>query len=351
MESQWKDLAGAALEALPVAVLIADPSGGILARNPAAEEMLPPGATLSLALPCAIGEDLSVDWPAELTGLHGAGPRRHSNLRLRAPGGAARLIDVHLSPLPGGGGTALVMAADVTERASMERRLATSERLAAVGKLAAQVAHELNNPLDGILRYLGLAERVGQAGQAEKLTDYLAQARVGLQRMAQIIAELLDFSRSGRWNAQSATAASLIDQAIAAMAPSLEAAGVSIVCDMVDDPRPLMPENLFQVFCNLMKNAADAMPAGGRLIITARGAGDRVNITFADSGTGIPAELLDRIFEPFFSTKTGRKGTGLGLSISRDIVERAGGTILAANRPDGGAVFTISMPCQPGEGG
>lgn len=340
-------LAVSALEALPVAVLLVDPQGRVLHRNAAADSLLPAGESLSEVLRCSGPDSHEVDWLAELAGLDSSAKAiRHEGLRLGGQGQAARLADVHLTALPGSGQGALVMVQDVTGRASMERRLATSERLAAVGKLAAQVAHELNNPLDGILRYLGLTERAAGQGQTDKIGDYLGHARQGLNRMAEIIAELLDFSRAGVKGGEWEPLEALLRQALGAMAPRLEAAGVSIVCDLASDADCRLPGNFFQVFCNLMKNAADAMPDGGRLTITARRAEGAVRVEFADTGDGIDEDALVRIFEPFFSTKALGSGTGLGLSISRDIVERAGGQITAANRPQGGAVFTVSAPCR-----
>lgn len=346
MQESIQALSVHALAAIPMPLLLVTSSGGITTRNKAAEAEFPDGKTLGEALPCLL-EGHPLDWATELASLH---QRKRSesihlrNLRQPLPGGASRLLDVTMAPLDGNGQTALVMVQDVTVRASMERRLALSERLAAVGKLAAQVAHELNNPLDGILRYLGLAERVCESGRPQKAGEYLSQARLGLTRMAQIIAELLDYSRSAGRTAERSAVNSLINQAVEAMSPSLQAAGVSVVCDLPDEDGCAVPGNIFQVLCNLMKNAADAMPGGGLLVITVRRDGVNVVIRVADTGPGVPAEIIDRIFEPFFSTKGGGRGAGLGLSISRDIIERAGGKIAVSNKPEGGAVFTITVP-------
>jgi len=103
--------------------------------------------------------------------------------------------------------------------------------------------------------------------------------------------------------------------------------------------------NLFQVFCNLVKNAIDAMPTGGTLTVITEIVGSEVVIRFEDTGVGLPAEI-ERIFEPFFTTKGPGKGTGLGLAICRDIVEKYNGRITAARRPAGGSVFTIRIPLE-----
>ena len=124
----------------------------------------------------------------------------------------------------------------------------------------------------------------------------------------------------------------------------MAAAGVTVVCDLDSFTGRVVSGNLFQVFCNLMKNAADAMDNGGKLVITCRCDEGVATIRFADTGPGVPAELARRIFEPFFSTKPSGKGTGLGLSICRGIVERADGTIDVDGRPGKGAAFTVKMP-------
>jgi len=346
MATDGKELVNAALDALPVAVLLIDKAGRVYARNRVAGEMLPEGAGLGEVLQHVIGAAGPIDWSAVLTGLAAGGePARHANLRLtEAEGEASTLVNVYLTPLAGPGRRVLVMIEDVTAQASMERRLAMSERLAAVGKLASQVAHELNTPIDGVLRYLGLAERAGLDGQAGKFAEYLREARAGMTRMADIVAELLDFSRPTGRPTEALPMNTLIEQAVAAMSPSMEAAGVAVVCDLQEGGARAVSGNLFQVLCNLMTNAADAMDSGGRLTITSRWRAGDVIVTLTDTGGGIPENLLGRIFEPFFSTKSNRHGTGLGLSICRDILQRIGGEIAVANAPAGGAVFTVTVP-------
>ena len=345
MQTQPTDFLAAVLEALPVAVLLLEPSGEIRARNAVARESLPAGDTAARVLRCRLGDDRTPDWSAELHSIaHHPEGVHYEALRFENPDGGVRLMHLYMRSLEEAGGVVLAMAQDVTARVSMERRLATSERLAAMGKLAAQVAHELNTPLDGILRYLGLAQRMCQTGEREKASGYIDQARAGLARMARIVGELLTFSRNGRHGVECAPLASLIDEALRAMSPAIAAAGVTVVCDLDDQACRPVVAGLFQVLCNLMKNAADAMSGGGRLTITARCSDGQASVEFADTGPGVPPELVERIFEPFYSTKPAGRGTGLGLSICRSILERAGGRIEVAARPEGGAVFILSLP-------
>jgi two-component system, sporulation sensor kinase E len=246
----------------------------------------------------------------------------------------------------------LMVIEDVTARLTMERRLAVSERLAAVGKLAAKVAHELNNPLDGIMRYLNLAIRVsetpGTPAEPEKVVRYLTEARKGLTRMVQILGELLEFSRSSYGTYEEANVNRYVEDAVNAMQDKALHKSVNIVCRM-DGVMPgvRVGSNLFQVYCNLIKNAIDAMPDGGTLTITTAQINREVVVAFEDTGVGLP-ENTEQIFQPFFTTKPSGQGTGLGLAICKDIIEKYNGRILAENRPEGGARFTVIVPIEGG---
>ncbi len=238
----------------------------------------------------------------------------------------------------------IVVIEDVTERIDVQRRLANAERLASVGKHASKVAHELNNPLDGILRYINLAIRIIEQEHLEKPKEYLVQCRQGLMRMVQIVSELLEFARSTYTPRERAKVEQIIEDALRTMESRTEASNVRIVRNYALGLPQVTSGNLFQVFCNLAKNALDAMPNGGELRISTRlTAEDAVAVEFRDTGTGLPADT-DVIFEPFFTTKADGKGTGLGLAICRDIIENHHGRITAENAPDGGSIFTVYLP-------
>jgi two-component system, NtrC family, sensor kinase len=252
------------------------------------------------------------------------------------------------------GGTLVID--DVTAVAGMEKRLAVSERMAAVGKLAARVAHELNNPLDGILRYLNLAIRADELGRREKINEYLTQARGGLLRMTEIVRELVAFSRSTATAFDDAGINTIVEESVKVMSDKAVANGVSVICTLSDDVPAIRGTSLFQVFCNLIKNAIDAMPEGGTLTIATQVVDREAVIRFEDTGVGLPPEM-ERVFEPFFTTKAPGKGTGLGLSICKDIIEKYSGKIIPERRPQGGTAFTIRLPLEgcspvrPGAGG
>ena len=233
---------------------------------------------------------------------------------------------------------------DTTDRTVLEKRLAFYERLAVVGKLAARIAHELNNPLDGILRFVNLALRVKDDDDPAR--RYLEQARKGLLRMVRIIRELLEFSRSTITAFEHTSINGMIEEAVRSMDSHASSKGV-VIRKTLDEGLPnVRSGDLFQVFCNLIKNAVDAMPEGGRLSIATGVSGAHIRATFADTGVGIAPDLMDKVFEPFFTTKDATEGTGLGLAISKDIVEKYGGTIRVESVPGEGARFEVEIPVE-----
>jgi len=207
------------------------------------------------------------------------------------------------------------------------------------------VAHELNNPMDGILRYINLAIRTMEQDQLDKPKEYLAQCRGGLMRMVQIVSELLEFTRSTYASFERAAVEQIIEDSVKTMEARAEAMNVRIVRDYRGNMPEVRSGNLFQVFSNLTKNALDAMPGGGELRITTRLEGDSTAIVeFRDTGPGFEPADNEAIFQPFFTTKQTGKGTGLGLAICRDIIEGYHGRITAENCPGGGCVFTVCLP-------
>jgi two-component system sensor histidine kinase AtoS len=223
---------------------------------------------------------------------------------------------------------------------------AETERLAAIGKFTAKIAHELNNPLDGILRYINLASRSVELDNPDKLNEYLMQSRQGVLRMVKIVRELLEFSRSHYLPVEEAVPIQqIIEDAIKACTGGSDAPKIQIVRDFAHDLPRFPAVNLFQVFCNLIKNALDSMADGGKLeIVAAVDSNGDVSVEFRDSGHGFDPADAEALFEPFFTTKTQNKGTGLGLAICRDLVARHGGHITAANRDVAGSVFTVYLP-------
>lgn len=241
------------------------------------------------------------------------------------------------------GGTIILM--DATEKLDAEHEMAQAERLMAIGKIAGKVAHELNNPLDGILRYVNLTLRIIDQNQPEKAREYLTHCRNGLKRMAQIITEMLEFSRTANQAMETSPIDKLLDDALRAMDSSLRGIEVQIIRRETGPLPHVKSDSLFQVFCNLIKNAYDAMAGDGKLTITFDQSDDAFTIEFCDTGHGFDPQKADELFRPFYTTKPKGRGTGLGLSICKDILEKLNGKITPRNKPEGGACFTISLPC------
>ena len=238
-----------------------------------------------------------------------------------------------------GGG---LIVTDVTNKVAMEAEMAQTERLATMGKVAGRVAHELNNPLDGILRYVNLSLRSLDT-QPDKARQYLGQCRDGLMRMVKIVGEMLEFSRGAHTPFEKEPLDKLADEALAAMAGVLEGIQVRREHDYDGPALPVKSEAMFQVFCNLIKNAADAMGTKGTLTVRLAKTPDGWQAAFRDTGGGFDPALAEDIFKPFFTTKLHGRGTGLGLAICRDILEKLDGKIAAQNIP-GGSEFVVLLP-------
>lgn len=264
------------------------------------------------------------------------------------------LVRVHCAPLsePMGQGAMVLIRVENIDALSADAASPEdadgSRRLASLGKLSAQVAHELNNPLDGILRYVNLSLRMIGDTTESKLRTYLTECRAGLQRMARIISDLLAYSRRNDAEPEVAAVQDVIEQAVRQHAAAARDARVVVALDLHGQAASCVRgSRLFQVCSNLIRNAIDAMPDGGRLTVTHAVIGEDVMIEVADTGSGLPKGDEHRVFEPFFTTKPLGKGTGLGLSICRDFVAEMGGSIHASNGRQGGAVFTVRFPVSP----
>jgi len=337
-------------DALPLGVIVFDERLHVCYQNELARCMVAAADDLAAAMARDVVDSRFESWKTHLEAAWARPtPQRFDGLTVRAGRSPARYVNATVTTLadPAAGGVrlGLLLLEDVTSRFTMEQRLAVSERLAAVGKLCASVAHELNNPLDGILRFLNLALRVSDDAANPKLHDYVSAARDGCMRLVHIVRALLDFSRNAPPALAEQTLARLIDEAVRTFEARAAERQVSIFCRYPQaDVAAVGGVNLYQVFCNLIKNAIDAMPSGGSLTLSAEQRGGEVVVSFVDSGCGLPPDS-DRLFEPFFTTKPAGQGTGLGLAVCKEIVERLGGSISAGNRADGpGAVFTVRIP-------
>jgi two-component system NtrC family sensor kinase len=231
-----------------------------------------------------------------------------------------------------------------------------SEKLASVGKLAATVAHEINNPLFGILTSARLAKRqVDKAGiaveQRERIDAKLATIERESQRCGEIVKNLLSFSRQAPIRVEAVPLQTVFDRTLALVKHSyeLQAIQLDLQLDAANATVRGDPGQLQQVLLALLVNAGDAMPGGGCVSITTTKHDKEIEIRVRDNGPGIPADIRDRIFEPFFSTKEDGHGTGLGLAVAAGIIEQHEGSIVLAPQQEGsvGAEFVIRLPLAP----
>jgi PAS domain S-box-containing protein len=240
----------------------------------------------------------------------------------------------------------IASARDITDQQRLQQQLIQSERLAAMGQMIAGVAHELNNPLTAIL---GVTELLRDQSTDENAARQLDLAHRQARRAAHIVQSLLVFSRPSTPRSTLLHLPDLLQRTLQLHEHSLRANHIHVdLAARPDLPTVLGDSNqLTQVFLNLIVNAEQAIHEvreRGTLRIRLGVVGDRVLITFQDDGVGIRRELLPRIFDPFFTTKRPGRGTGLGLSICMAIVREHNGDISAQPLPDGGSVFTVSLP-------
>jgi signal transduction histidine kinase len=241
------------------------------------------------------------------------------------------------------------------EEKRLQEQLRKTEQLALLGELAASVAHEINNPLDGIQSCTRILRRsLHDPARTDQMLNLIDS---GLARIGLIVRRLLTLAREHVIRTVEVRARDVLESAIAAVANKLESGGIQVArhYDAGDDRILADAQLLEQVFVNLFLNAADAMNNGGTLTLTTRlehpaetvpdaAAPQILSVEVRDTGHGIPANLLPRIFEPFFTTKTAGKGTGLGLPIAARIVDAHRGTISVKPIKGGGTVFTVRLP-------
>ena len=238
-------------------------------------------------------------------------------------------------------------------RKELERthaHMVQTEKMAAMGKLAAGLAHEINNPLGGVLTCL---ETLRQNFHDDEVrTKYLDLIHSGLERIRRTVKQLLNFGKQRNFQLEPTDINALMNRTLEVTSHHLSSNNISLHRDLDEGLSKIMvdPHQLLQVFVNLILNAIAAMPEGGDLWIKTGQENGRVRVAIRDNGCGIPGENLDRIFDPFFSTKEPGQGTGLGLSVSYGIIHDHGGKIEVESEKGMGSEFTILLPLDyPGE--
>ena len=244
---------------------------------------------------------------------------------------------------------ATLIISEATEQRTVKEDLVRPEKLASMGRLCANLAHELNNPLDGVLRYVRLL--LDQMSQDDSRRIYVEHARDGLMRMASMVRGLLDFAR------RSASVFSPIDipqsirRLLSSFGDQISAQDIKIEAELDENIPVIMNVDVEQIFINIIKNAIQAMPDGGTLSVKAKMLSPQLfEVRFSDTGPGIPDEMRGTIFEPFFTTKDIGEGVGLGLSISQEIAESYNGSIDVESKLGKGTTFIVRLPVNKDDG-
>ncbi len=333
----------ALFDAIPAAIIVADPETHAI-------------LTVNRAFCALIDRDLE-----QIVGLTPPYPwwdETESPVRAFEPGARFERIYRRTDGRPhpvqvsvhGVGGTdeapALVLALieDRSEERQMQQQLVQRGKLAAIGELAAGVAHEINNPLFAIL---GLTEFLLKEAEPESKAQQRLELiqQTGLE-IKEIVRALLDFARENADDRHVVMLEDVVQSTCDLVRRTNAHKGVELI-DTYDESEALVlasPNQLKQIFLNLIANARQAMPNGGTVTVDVRRQGDHAVATIADDGPGIDPEVVARIFEPFFTTKRLTGGTGLGLSVSLGIAEAHGGRLTVSSEPGGGSAFTLSLP-------
>ena len=239
-----------------------------------------------------------------------------------------------------------------------QREVAHMEKTASLGRLAATVAHEINNPLGGILNYAKLTSRtLREGGPPEEVREeaerYLQLIQKEADRCGNIVRSLLMFARRNGSQMGPHAMQPIVDRALTLVRHHLEISGIQLERTPVegDDNLTCDADQVHQALVALIVNAVEAMPSGGILRLGIRGAGESVRVSVSDTGVGIPPDALEHIFEPFFSTKDRQEGVGLGLAVVHGIVQRHGGRIEVESELLRGTTFHLILPRRPSGAG
>jgi len=352
------------IDNLPVGIIVAGGRGDVLLSNRTAEEIL------GRSLQAGTMPGMDAVWERLLQDGRGSAvrPANHPLRRAletsavvppedflyRQSDGSAGWIRIAAAPIFDQGGTlsgAVAAISDIDRHKRAEEALMKSEKLAAVGRLAASISHEINNPLEAVTNLLYLVE---QSVRSTPASQYAAKAQEELARVSHIVTQTLRFHRQSS-SPQLIALNDLLEPAIGLFRGRMSNADIQLDLQYRTDCRIFCRDgDIRQVLSNLIGNAIDSMRAGGRLIVRTAGAHQAktnvpgVRISIADTGHGIPKEATRRIFEPFYTTK-GDSGTGLGLWISQEIVRRNQGTLQIRSRtavPDSGTVASVFLPVE-----
>jgi len=259
---------------------------------------------------------------------------------------AQQYFKIDINPFTDPSGGFVVIFEDITEKREMEDQLLQALKLASIGKLTAGISHEIGNPLASISSLVQELRSIPVESHSEDVffSDSLSTINSHIERIARIVRSLGDFARvSSREKIQSSLP-DILERTISLVRYDKRFKHIELATEIEDIPQlKVNPDQIQQVFLNLILNAFDVMPDGGKLNVSMRKLTDHIEISFQDTGSGIDSAIIDKIFDPFFTTKPLGKGTGLGLSICYGIIKEHNGTITARSRGTG-TTFIISLP-------
>jgi signal transduction histidine kinase len=323
-------LLNAVLENLEAGVILLGAGGRLMAHNGAARQM------------GAVVRDPAGAWRllADLDGVRatagGASLRPHG---LHGPAWEVRVRPV---AMPDGSTGQVLLVQDVTELLRLQELSHRQSRLEGLGRMAAELAHEVRNPLGSLELFSSLlVEELDERPDARELAE---QILLGVRRLSGTVTHLLARVRGGTLRREAIDVGPLLREVLTAMAPIALARGVELVAPADGEAiaASLDGEGVRQALLNLVGNALDATPAGGTVRLDVRRSGSRIEIDVTDSGPGVPEDLRERIFEPFFSTRG--DGTGLGLALVERVAMAHGGSAVVLEGEGGGALFRLSLP-------
>jgi len=343
------------LEALPLGLFVLDAEFRVISANREGASLLPFESGGRRAFVRLLPPAKSPRIRDFLTGVLASREVRRAEEEMIA-GTETRTFRLTAAPLRGPGGEtthAIVLIEDITVQKRLERQMLLTERLSTAGRLAAGVAHELNNPLATIA---GCAEALKERAVQPELAaldafkdfpSYLGLIEEEAYRCKEITGTLLQFVRDPGSRRASVDVNVLVEKALELLShqPRFAGSGLETTLDPAVPPIVANEGQLRQVFLGLAGNALEAMDGRGTLTVKSRRRGDReVEIAFTDEGPGIPDDVLPRVFDPFFTTKPPGQGTGLGLAIAQGIVVDHGGRIEVGSRPGAGSTFRVILP-------
>lgn len=343
------DLLAMVLESMTDGIIVLDEVHAIRSINKAAERLLPFAAdeltgravwqvvddeqVAAFLRDTLIGSDRVLDGEFTLEGAHAA------------------TLEITIVPLvrhrhiEG----SLVHVDDITERRSEETRLRRAESLASMTTLAAGVAHEIRNPLTSMSIHLQLIQRALGGGDTlpDEIGESLNTMTEEIQRLNKIVVDFLFAVRPMNSNLREGDINDVLRHLLAFLRPELSASGIEVVEKLASrlPPAQLDERLLREALLNIVKNAKAAMPAGGTLTVGTVLEGERICIIVRDTGTGIPEDVTDKIFEPYFTTR--EFGSGLGLTLTYKIIKEHAGDIEVSSKPGAGATFRVCIPVSP----